>query len=119
MKKIIAAAARITAVASVLSVAAIAGQGTAGAAPQDCVVNRTLLDASAVCAPDGGSGYVLHVDCFGLYASGPFPLYGIGHYAALSYPFTPDGQRITTGCTGMGPGVAAVVTGAYVEVYRG
>ncbi|MFC8530205.1 hypothetical protein [Nocardia sp. NPDC057227] len=95
------------------------GAGPAQAAPQNCAVERTLLDASATCQPDGGSGYVLHVDCFGLYASGPFPLYAIGPYPVLSYPFTPEGQRVTAGCTGMGPGVVAVVTNAYVEVYNG
>lgn len=102
-----------------LAFAAVAGAGTAQAAPQDCVVQRDFFGASATCQPDGGADYVLHVDCVGLYASGPFPLYAVGPYYALSYPFTPAGQRITTGCTGMGPGVVAVATNAFVEVYRG
>ncbi|WP_223518565.1 MULTISPECIES: hypothetical protein [Nocardia] len=120
MKKTIVAAARVAAAGvSGLAFVAIVGSGTAQAAPQDCAVQRDLSGASATCQPDGGSNYVLHVDCVGLYASGPFPLYGIGPYQALSYPFTPNGQRITTGCTGMGPGVFAVATNAYVEIYRG
>ncbi|WP_282784767.1 MULTISPECIES: hypothetical protein [unclassified Nocardia] len=120
MRKTIAAAARVAA-AGVSGVAfvAIVGSGAAQAAPQDCAVERDLFGASAVCQPDGGSNYVLHVDCFGLYASGPFPMYGVGPYTALSYPFTPNGERVTTGCTGMGPGVVAVATNAYVEVYQG
>ncbi|GGL01866.1 hypothetical protein [Nocardia jinanensis] len=120
MKETIVAAARVAAAGvSGLAFVAIVGSGAAQAAPQDCVVQRDLSGASATCGPDGGSNYVLHVDCFGLYASGPFPLYGIGPYSALSYPFTPNGQRITAGCTGMGPGVVAVATNAYVEIYRG
>ncbi|NUP29655.1 MAG: hypothetical protein HOQ44_23755 [Nocardia sp.] len=114
------AAARLAAAGvSGLAFVAIVGSGAAGAAPQDCVVTKDLFGAAATCGPDGGTGYVLHVDCVGLYAAGPFPLYGVGPYYALSYPFTPSGQRITTGCTGMGPGVVAVATNAYVEVYRG
>ncbi|MGK8486065.1 hypothetical protein [Nocardia asiatica] len=120
MKKTIVAAARVAAAGvSGFAFVAIVGSGTAQAAPQDCVVERDLFGASATCQPDGGSNYVLRVDCVGLYASGPFPLYGIGPYQALSYPFTPNGQRITTGCTGMGPGVFAVATNAYVEIFRG
>ncbi|MFC8046868.1 hypothetical protein [Nocardia sp. NPDC057353] len=106
-------------VAAALTSTIALGAGPAEAAPQNCTVERTLLDASATCPPDGGTGYVLHVDCFGLYASGPFPLYAIGPYPVLSYPFTPDGQRVTAGCTGMGPGVVAVVTNAFVQDYSG
>ncbi|RMI32758.1 hypothetical protein EBN03_12475 [Nocardia stercoris] len=98
---------------------AIIGSGAAQAAPQDCVVERDLLGAAATCQPDGGSNYVLHVDCFGLYAGAFFPQYNIGSYQVLSYPFTPTGQRVATGCTGVGPGVAAVATNAYVEIYQG
>lgn len=120
MKKTIVAVARVaTAGFSGLAAVAIIGSGAAQAAPGDCIVERDLSGASATCQPDGGSSYVLHVDCFGLYARGPFPLYGVGSYPVLSYPFTPAGQRITTGCTGMGPGVIAVTTNAYVEIYRG
>ncbi|MGV9720962.1 hypothetical protein [Nocardia beijingensis] len=120
MRNVITAAVRVAAAGiSGLAFVAVVGSGTAQAAPQDCVVERDLFGASATCQPDGGSNYVLHVDCFGLYASGPFPQYGVGSYQALSYPFTPTGQRITTGCTGMGPGVVAVATNAYVEIYRG
>ncbi|MFQ6229634.1 hypothetical protein [Nocardia sp. NPDC002869] len=120
MKQKILTAARVAAAGvSGLAFVAVVGSGTAAAAPQDCVVERDLFGASATCGPDGGSHYVLHVDCVGLYASGPFPLYAVGPYAAISYPFTPAGRRVTTGCTGMGPGVVAVATNAYVEVYRG
>ncbi|MGW1741186.1 hypothetical protein ACWCPQ_20530 [Nocardia sp. NPDC001965] len=119
MKKTIASAARLaTAGISGLAFVAIIGSGTAQAAPQDCVVERDLFGASAICRPDGGSNYVLRVECLGLYANGPFPLYAIGPYHALSYPFTPSGERVTTGCTGAGPGVIAVTTNAYVEVYQ-
>lgn len=120
MKKTVVTAARVAAAGlSGLAAVAVIGSGSAQAAPQDCSVQRDLFGASATCQPDGGSNYVLHLDCLGLYASGPFPLYAIGSYPVLSYPFTPEGQRITAGCTGMGPGVVAVVTNAYVEVYRG
>jgi len=120
MKKTLVTAARVATVGlSGLAAAVIVGSGTAQAAPQDCTVQRDLFGASATCQPDGGSNYVLHLECFGLYASGPFPLYGVGSYSVLSYPFTPEGQRITAGCTGMGPGVVAVPTNAYVEIYRG
>ncbi|MFE3754529.1 hypothetical protein ACFXO9_09505 [Nocardia tengchongensis] len=81
-------------------------------------MTKGIFDASAVCAPDGGSNYVLHLDCVGLYASGPFPLYAVGPYKVLSYPFTPSGERVSAGCTGMGPGVFAVATNAYVEIYN-
>ena len=120
MRQMIFAAARVVAAAvSGLACVAIAGSGVATAGPRDCVVERDLFGASATCGPDGGSNYVLHVDCVGLYASGPFPLYAVGPYAVIGYPFTPRAQRVTTGCTGMGPGVVAVATNAYVEVYRG
>lgn len=101
-----------------LGFVAVIGSGSAQAAPQDCSVTKGIFDASAVCAPDGGSNYVLHLDCVGLYASGPFPLYAVGPYKVLSYPFTPSGERVSAGCTGMGPGVFAVATNAYVEIYN-
>ncbi|MGW6336582.1 hypothetical protein [Nocardia rhamnosiphila] len=120
MKKTISTAARLaTAGISGLAFVAVIGSGAAQAAPQDCVVERDLFGASAICRPDGGSNYVLRVECLGLYANGPFPLYAVGGYHTLSYPFTPSGERITTGCTGAGPGVVAVTTNAYVEVYQG
>lgn len=120
MKRAIVVPARVAAAGLVgLSAAVIMGSGNAQAAPQDCAVERDMFGASAVCRADGGSNYVLHVDCVGLYASGPFPLYAVGPYSVLSYPFTPADQRITTGCTGVGPGVLAVATNAYVEIYRG
>ncbi|WP_328391007.1 hypothetical protein [Nocardia sp. NBC_00416] len=120
MRNTVFAAARVAAAGLAgLSAVAIIGSGAAQAAPQDCTVQRDIFGASATCRPDGGSNYVLHVDCVGLYASGPFPMYGVGPYPVLSYPFTPEGQRITTGCTGVGPGVVAIATNAYVEIYRG
>ncbi|MFC4377333.1 hypothetical protein ACFO5K_24940 [Nocardia halotolerans] len=120
MKKAIVAAARVAAAGvSGLAAVAVIGTGAAQAAPQDCVVQRDLFGASAVCQPDGGSNYVLKVECVGLYASGPFPMYAVGPYHTLSYPFTPEGQHISAGCTGMGPGIVAVTTNAYVEVYPG
>lgn len=119
MKQAIVAAARVAAAGfSGIAAVVLIGPGSAQAAPQDCVVSRDLFGASATCQPDGGgSNYVLKVECFGLYANGPFPLYGVGPYTSLSYPFTPDGQRISTGCTGMGPGVVAVATNASVIYY--
>lgn len=54
----------------------------------------------------------------GVYSSGPFPLYAVGPYTQLSYPFTPSGQRTTTGCMNWGPGLVGVVTNAYAEIYR-
>ncbi|WP_378734825.1 hypothetical protein [Nocardia brasiliensis] len=120
MRKAITAAARIAAAgASGLAFVAVIGSSSAQAAPQDCTVERSLFGASAVCQPDGGTNYVLRVDCFGLHSTGPFPLYGVGPYSQLSYPFTPSGERITTACTGVGPGVVALATNAYVEIYRG
>lgn len=120
MKKTIVTAARVAAAGIAgLSCTAIIGSGAAQAAPQDCVVERDLFGASAICHPDGGSNYVLRVECVGLYASGPFPLYAVGPYHTLSYPFTPSGDRITAGCTGAGPGIFAIATGAHVEVFRG
>lgn len=119
MRTSLGVAARIAAVSITgLGFAAVLGAGSAQAAPQDCSVTKGLTDATAVCAPDGGSNYVVHLDCVGLYASGPFPLYAIGPYKSLSYPFTPSGQPVSAGCTGMGPGVIAVATNAYVEVYH-
>ncbi|MFD6393184.1 hypothetical protein ACWF9G_00230 [Nocardia sp. NPDC055029] len=118
MKQAIVAAARVAAAGfSGIAAVAIIGSGSAQAAPQDCVVQRDLFGASATCPPGGGDNYVLKVECVGLYANGPFPLYGIGPYSALSYPFAPAGQRVSTGCTGMGPGVVAVATNAYVIYY--
>ncbi|MEU4418621.1 hypothetical protein AB0G00_33020 [Nocardia salmonicida] len=119
MNKNLVAAARLAAAGiSGLAFVAIIGSGTAQAAPQDCVVERDFFGASAICQPDGGSNYVLRLECIGLYANGPFPLYAIGPYHTLSYPFTPVGERVATGCTGAGPGVVAVATNAYVEVYQ-
>lgn len=119
MRRPLSIAARVAAVGiSGLGFAAVVGTGSAQAAPQDCTVTKGLMDASAVCGPDGGSNYVLHLDCVGLYASGPFPLYAIGPYKVLSYPFTPSGERVSVGCTGMGPGVFALATNAYVEIYN-
>ncbi|WP_282777730.1 MULTISPECIES: hypothetical protein [unclassified Nocardia] len=120
MKKAIINAARFAAAGmSGLALTAVIGSGTAHAAPQDCVVERDLLGASAICRPDGGNNYVLRVECVGLHAAGPFPLYAIGPYHSLSYPFNPSGDRITAGCMGAGPGILAVTTNAYVEIYRG
>ncbi|AYF73439.1 hypothetical protein D7D52_05715 [Nocardia yunnanensis] len=120
MNKSLSIAARVATVAiSGLGFAAVMGPGTAQAAPQDCQVQKGLFDATATCAADGGSNYVLHLDCVGLYASGPFPLYAVGSYKVLSYPFTPSGASTTVACTGMGPGVLAVATNAFVEVYNG
>ncbi|MFQ6398173.1 hypothetical protein ACLMAJ_32625 [Nocardia sp. KC 131] len=120
MTRTIAAAARVAAAGVFgLGFVAIVGSGAAQAAPQDCVVERDLVGASATCQPDGGENYVLHLDCFGLRSTGPFPMYGIGPYTQLSYPFTPTGQRTTVACTGVGPGLIAVATNAYVEIYRG
>ncbi|QIS16796.1 hypothetical protein [Nocardia arthritidis] len=120
MRRAIAATGRVAAAGlSGLAFVAVIGSGAAQAAPQDCAVQRDIFSASAICQPDGGSNYVLHVDCVGVYASGPFPLYGIGSYYNLTYPFTPTGQRTSIGCTGTGPGVVGVVTNAYVEIYRG
>ncbi|MBF6178242.1 hypothetical protein [Nocardia otitidiscaviarum] len=120
MKKAIITAARL-AVAGIsgLALTAVVGSGTAQAAPHDCVVERDLTGASAICLPDGGDNYVLRVECFGLHAAGPFPLYAVGPYHSLSYPFTPSGDRITASCTGAGPGLLAITTNAYVEIYRG
>ncbi|MGW4119729.1 hypothetical protein [Nocardia sp. NPDC004711] len=119
MKRSLSVAGRV-AIAGIsgLGFAAVVGSGTAQAAPQDCTVTKGVFDASAVCRPDGGSNYVLHLDCVGLYASGPFPLYAVGPYKVLSYPFTPSGDRITAACTGTGPGVFAVATNAFVEIYN-
>ncbi|MEV4126621.1 hypothetical protein [Nocardia sp. NPDC049707] len=119
MSRSFAVAARVAAAGiSGLAFTAVVGSGTAQAAPQDCTVEKGLFDASAFCQRDGGSNYVLHLDCVGLYASGPFPLYAVGPYKVLSYPFTPSGERTTVGCTGMGPGVFALATNAYVEIYN-
>ncbi|WP_405159991.1 hypothetical protein OG203_26530 [Nocardia sp. NBC_01499] len=120
MRKTITAAARLAAAGvSGLAFVAIIGSGTAQAAPQDCAVQRDIFGATATCQPDGGSNYVLHLDCFGLHGTGPFPLMGVGSYKILSYPFTPNGQPVTAGCTGAGPGLIAIATNAYVEIYRG
>ncbi|MFD5177903.1 TetR/AcrR family transcriptional regulator [Nocardia sp. NPDC058379] len=120
MNKTFTAVARVAAAGVCgLAFVAVVGSGTAQAAPQDCRVERDFFGASATCQPDGGSNYVLHLDCFGFYANGPFPMYTIGSYTVLSYPFEPSGQRISAACTGMGPGVVAAATNAYVEVYRG
>ncbi|UGT42732.1 hypothetical protein LTV02_04775 [Nocardia yamanashiensis] len=118
MSKSLVTAASVAAMSvSALGLAVVAAPA-AQAAPQDCTVSKGIFDASATCAPDGGSNYVLHLDCVGLYASGPFPLYAIGPYKVLSYPFTPNGQTVNAACTGMGPGVFAVATNAYVEIYN-
>ncbi|MEU0871367.1 hypothetical protein [Nocardia brasiliensis] len=123
MTSAIATAARVAAAGisglAFVGVVGVAGAGTAQATPQDCVVEKGLFDASAVCQADGGSNYVLHLDCVGLYAGPAFPIYNIGPYKVLSYPFTPSGQRTTAACTGMGPGVFAFATNAYVEIYNG
>ncbi|MFI5539297.1 hypothetical protein ACIA5H_23205 [Nocardia sp. NPDC051900] len=58
------------------------------------------------------------MECVGIYSSGPFPLYAVGSYVQLSYPFTPNGQHTTTGCMNWGPGLVGVVGNAVVEIYH-
>ncbi|WP_245675985.1 hypothetical protein [Nocardia niwae] len=122
MKRSAAAVARLgVGAVSGLACVAIAGTGPAQGAPQDCVVEREIFSASATCPGDGvadGAEYVLRVECVGVYSSGPFPLYAVGTYIQLSYPFTPNGQRTTTGCMNWGPGLLGVVTNASVESYH-
>ncbi|MGY2114460.1 hypothetical protein ACW9HR_11135 [Nocardia gipuzkoensis] len=122
MRRAFVAAARLgVAGASGLAFVAIAASGSAQAAPQDCVIERDVFSASAICPPDdglGGAEYVLRVECVGVYSSGPFPLYAVGPYTQLSYPFIPNGQRTTTGCMNWGPGLVGVVTNTYAEIYR-
>ncbi|WP_236567044.1 hypothetical protein [Nocardia sp. CY41] len=101
-----------------LACVAITGTGPVQAAPRDCVVEREIFSASATCPGGDVTEYVLRVECVGIYSSGPFPLYAAGTYIQLGYPFTPNGQRTTTGCMNWGPGLLGVVTNASVETYH-
>ncbi|WP_245717724.1 hypothetical protein [Nocardia jejuensis] len=116
MKRTIAVAAALP----MLSFAAVVGAGTAEAAPQDCTINRTLIDASATCydtdAP-AGREYTVVVECWGL-AGVPnaWPLMAIGPYrGSWGGSFGPAGQG-SSSC--IGPSSVGTVTNAYVRVYR-
>ncbi|MFG1797356.1 hypothetical protein [Nocardia sp. NPDC049149] len=121
MRKTMVAAVRVGAAAvSVLGFAAVVGAGTAQAAPEDCVVTRDLVSATATChdadAP-AGREYALVVECFGL-AGVPnaFPLMAIGPYrGGWSGSFSPTGQG-TASC--LGPTSIGTATNAYVRIYR-
>ncbi|WP_433661268.1 hypothetical protein ACQPW1_03090 [Nocardia sp. CA-128927] len=121
MRNSMIAAGRVTAAAvTVLGFAAVVGSGTAQAAPQDCVVTRDLVSATATChdndAPPGRE-YTLVVECFGL-AGVPnaFPLMAIGPYrGSWGGSFSPSGQG-SASC--LGPTSIGTATNAYVAIYR-
>lgn len=121
MKRTVAIAVRATAAAVLgLSVAAVVGSGTAQAAPQDCVIARDLISATATChdndAPPGRE-YSLVVECVGLSGvPNAFPLMAIGPYrGSWSGSFSPAGQG-TASC--LGPLSVGTLTNAYVAIYR-
>lgn len=110
----------LTAVISALGAAAFIGAGTAEAAPQDCVVTRDLVGATAVChdvdAP-AGREYYLVVECNGLAPiPNAFPFLAIGPYkGSWSGSFSPSG-RGSASC--LGPLSIGTATNAYVAIYR-
>lgn len=121
MKKTMVATARVTvAAASVLGFAAVVGAGTAQAAPQDCVITRDLVSATATCHDDdapAGREYTVVVECWGL-AGVPnaFPLMAIGPYrGSWGGSFSPAGQG-SASC--LGPTSIGTATNAYVAIYR-
>ncbi|MEU0540346.1 hypothetical protein ABZ319_10780 [Nocardia sp. NPDC005978] len=121
MKERMVAAARVTAAAvPVLGLAAVFGSGTAQAAPEDCVITRDLISASATCsdvdAPPGRE-YTVVVECWGLAGiPNAWPLMGIGPYrGSWGGSFGPAGQGASS-C--LGPASVGGVTNAYVRVYR-
>ncbi|NLE78327.1 MAG: hypothetical protein GX610_01900 [Rhodococcus sp.] len=94
------------------------GSGTAQAAPQDCVVTRDLISASATCHDVGAPPhreYTVTTECFGVhFIPNQFPLLAFGPYrGAWGGSFKPDGQGSAT-CIGPGLGT---ITNAYVSVY--
>lgn len=121
MRRPIVATARVAAAAVLgLGVAAVAGSGTAQAAPQDCVITRDLTSATATChdhdAP-AGREYALIVDCFGLHGvPNAFPLMAFGPYSgSWSGSFSPSGHGAAS-CAG--PFSIGTAAGAHVAIYR-
>ncbi|MET8797575.1 hypothetical protein ABZV91_14200 [Nocardia sp. NPDC004568] len=113
--------ARIAAAAALVSgFTAVLGAGAAHAAPQDCVVTRDLVGATATChdgdAP-AGREYALIVECFGLHGiPNAFPLMAIGPYqGSWSGSFAPSGQG-SASC--LGPMSIGTTTNAHVTIYR-
>ncbi|PXX71497.1 hypothetical protein DFR70_101931 [Nocardia tenerifensis] len=115
------AAARIgVAAVSALGFAAVIGSGTAQAAPQDCVVTRDLVSATATChdtdAP-AGREYALIIECTGLHLDPytlPFIVFG-PYQGSWGGSFAPTGQGSAT-C--LGPVQVGTATNAYVKIYR-
>ncbi|CAM4140420.1 hypothetical protein NONI108955_11405 [Nocardia ninae] len=115
------ATARVTAAAVLgLGVTAMTGVGAARAAPQDCVITRDLISATATChdvdAP-AGREYALIVECFGLHGvPNAFPLMAVGPYnGSWSGSFSPSGGG-TASC--IGPFSVGTATNAHVAIYR-
>ncbi|WP_327148604.1 hypothetical protein [Nocardia sp. NBC_01329] len=121
MKKATVAAARIAvAAASTAAFATVLGSGAAQAAPQDCVVTRDLVGATAACHDDDapvGREYALVVECFGLHGvPNAFPLMAVGPYqGSWSGSFGPSGHG-TASC--LGAMSIGTTTNAYVAIYR-
>lgn len=113
-------AARITvAVATALGFGVVISAGTAQAAPQDCVVTRDLVSATATCHDAGAPPrreYTLVTECFGLHViPNAFPFLAIGPYrGSWGGSFRPDGHGSATCLDGTSVGTA---TNAYVSVY--
>ncbi len=107
-------------VLSALGFVSVVGAGTAGAAPQDCVVTRDLFSATATCndtdAP-AGREYSLIIECVGLHADPTaLPLVAFGPYeGSWNGSFAPTGQGTAT-CSG--PVSIGAATNAYVAIYR-
>ncbi|MGV9415315.1 hypothetical protein ACWDOP_35910 [Nocardia sp. NPDC003693] len=121
MNKAMLAATRVTAAAvPVLGLAVAFGSGTAQAAPQDCVITRDLVSASAICndvdAPPGRE-YTVVTECWGLAGiPNAWPFMGIGPYrGSWGGSFGPAGQG-SSSC--LGPASVGTLTNAYVAVYR-
>ncbi|WP_040837029.1 hypothetical protein [Nocardia brevicatena] len=120
MRRTTTVATRIVVATAVVSgFAAVLGSPAAQAAPQDCVVTRDLVGATATCHDDApvGREYALTVECFGLHGvPNAFPLMAIGPYqGSWSGSFGPSGHG-TASC--LGPLSIGTATNAYVAIYR-
>ncbi len=120
MKKSTIFASRIAVVAaSVAAFPTVLGSAAAQAAPQDCVVTRDLVGATATCHDDAPAGreYALTIECFGLHGvPNAFPLMAVGPYrGSWSGSFSPSGTG-TASC--LGPMSVGTATNAQVVIYR-
>ncbi|WP_306361689.1 hypothetical protein [Nocardia sp. CC227C] len=81
--------------------------GAAQAAPTDCVIDRGLVDATAVCHAGTGNS-VLYVDCVGFYVPPTRYLPVFGNYRSGKSNHAPVGTTMHASC-GLGIALGAEV----------